>query len=225
MLYFRGSSIWVAWIRRKYLSRSPLWALNEKNYMYSWMFRKLLKLRYVAATFLRIKIGNGDDTFFWWDPWTPFGPLIHFFGPDGPYRLRIPLFHTVSDVLSSDGWLVPPTRSENQVQLYALISTIVRTQRSDFPQWLIGDVPQKSFSSRNVWNSIREVHQSIAWFSLVWHKARIPKHAFIFVLNGNAPLGCDVEQVCILCGEENETRNYLFFDCSIENAGTFAQDT
>lgn len=68
-----------------------------------------------------------------------------------------------------------------------------------------------------------EVHQSVPWFSLVWHKARIPKHAFTvwrFVLNRNATLDrlhrwvCDVEQVYLLCGEENETRNHLFFKCS-----------
>ncbi|VVA93833.1 unnamed protein product [Arabis nemorensis] len=102
MLYFRAGSIWVAWIRTKYLSHSPFWALNEKNNRFSWMFLKLLKLTKVVSSFNRIKIGNGDDTFFWWDSWTPFGSLIDFLGSDGPSTLGIPLFNTISDVISFD---------------------------------------------------------------------------------------------------------------------------
>lgn len=58
---------------------------------------------------------------------------------------------------------------------------------------------------------------------MVWHKARIPKHAFIswlFVLNRNPTLdrlgrwGCDVEQTCLLCGVDDETRDHIFFQCS-----------
>ncbi|XP_019087294.1 PREDICTED: uncharacterized protein LOC109127222 [Camelina sativa] len=48
MLFFRAGSLWVAWIRSKYFSKSPLWALNEKNIAYSWNFRKLLKLHPLA---------------------------------------------------------------------------------------------------------------------------------------------------------------------------------
>ncbi|CAA7043733.1 unnamed protein product [Microthlaspi erraticum] len=35
MLFFRAGSIWVAWIRRRYVSNSSFWALNDKNYSYS----------------------------------------------------------------------------------------------------------------------------------------------------------------------------------------------
>lgn len=82
MLFFRAGSIWVAWMRSKYLSHAPFWSLNEKNYGYSWMFRRLLKLRSKALHFLKIHVGNGDSTFFWWDPWTSFGMLYTFFGHD-----------------------------------------------------------------------------------------------------------------------------------------------
>lgn len=78
MIFFRSGSIWVAWIRNKYISSSSFWALNEKNYAFSWMFRKILKLRNKALRFLNIHVRSGDSTFFWWDPWTPFGPLYQF---------------------------------------------------------------------------------------------------------------------------------------------------
>ncbi|CAA7031264.1 unnamed protein product [Microthlaspi erraticum] len=111
MLFFRAGSIWVAWVRRRYISSSSFWALNEKNYSFSWMFRKILKLRSTATQFLRIKLGNGDSTFFWGDPWTPFGHLHAFLGEEGPSRLGIPLYATVSEVWSNNGWILPPART------------------------------------------------------------------------------------------------------------------
>lgn len=178
MLFFRSGSIWVAWIRQKYLNHSPFWALNEKNNRYSWMFRKLLKMRHLACPFIRVKIGNGDNTFFWWDPWTPFGSLIHFIGSDGPSLLGIPLFHTVNEVISSNEWLLPAARSEKEVQLQAFISTLQITQCSDLNQWMIDYVVQKKFSSTKTWEATRSIGDSVPWHSLVWHKAKIPKHAF-----------------------------------------------
>ncbi|CAA7025727.1 unnamed protein product [Microthlaspi erraticum] len=138
-----------------------------------------------------ILIGNGEDTFFWWDPWTPFGPLIHYIGCDGPTSMGIPLFSTVSDLC-------------------------------DQTVWIIDGVTQDSFSSRQVWNCIRETKAEVSWAQLLWHKARTPKHAFsawLFVLNRNPTLdrvtswGCDVEQTCLLCGTSDESRDHLFFAC------------
>ncbi|KAG7536847.1 Reverse transcriptase zinc-binding domain [Arabidopsis suecica] len=187
------------------------------------MLRKLLKLRSKAYYFLKIKIGNGDDTFFCWDPWTPFGPLIHYFGTNGPTLLGIPLFSTVKDQTTSTGWNLSPARSEKQTLLYAYITTINLSLSSDKAVWMIDEVTQRSFCSRNVWNKIRDPKPLVPWYQLVWHKARIPKHAFtvwLFILNRNPTLdrlvrwGCDVEKTCLLCGEEEESRDHLFFQCS-----------
>lgn len=144
------------------------------------------KARPIASSFLRINIGNRDDTFFWWDPWTPFGRLIHFLGQEGPSLLGIPLFSLVSQLTFHGGWALPNAKSEKQVQLQAFITTINLAPLCDKPVWLIGDKVQKSFSSKKVWSELREFRQTVPWFSLVWHKTRIPKHAFtvwLFVLN------------------------------------------
>lgn len=87
---------------------------------------------------------------------------------------------------------------------------------------MINDAIQKSFCSKNVWNKIRVHLPPVSWYRLVWHKARIPKHAFtvwLFVLNRNPTLerlarwGTDVEQTCLLCGQQTESRDHLFFQC------------
>ncbi|KAG7532469.1 Zinc finger PMZ-type [Arabidopsis thaliana x Arabidopsis arenosa] len=223
MLFFRAGSLWVAWIREKYLSLSSFWALNANNYAYSWIFRRLLKLRPKALKFLSIKIGNGDSTFFWWDPWTPYGSLYHFLGADGPSRLGIPLLSTVAEVWNVDGWSLPNARTARQVLLYAFISTVTFSSSSDKAMWAVNGLPCRSFSSKDVWNSIRDSRDLCSWAPLVWHKAVIPKHAtttWIFILNRNPTLdrmaswGYDIERDCLLCGLAQETRNHLFFECS-----------
>ena len=223
MLFFRTGSIWVAWMRSKYLSHAPFWSLNEKNYGYSWMFRRLLKLRSKALHFLKIHVGNGDSTFFWWDPWTPFGMLYTFFGHDGPSRLGVPLFATVADVRNGAGWSLTSARSDKQLQLLAFVSTLALNDASDVPHWYVNGRLQKAFVSKSVWNVIRPHKPLVSWSTLVWHKAAIPRHAttaWLFVLNRNPTLdrlqswNPDNLTTCLLCGSGLESRNHLFFDCA-----------
>ncbi|CAN6872086.1 unnamed protein product [Brassica oleracea var. botrytis] len=134
MLYFRARSIWVVWMRGRYLSSSPFWDLNEKNYAYSWMFRKLLKLISKALSFLRITIGK--------DPWAPFGTLYSFLGEHALSRINIPLFALVFDVRNGVSWCLPPVR------LSAFLSSMPARDQADSPSWLIDGKVQKTFTSK-----------------------------------------------------------------------------
>ncbi|XP_018435547.2 uncharacterized protein LOC108807802 [Raphanus sativus] len=222
MLFFRAGSIWVAWIRQRYLSTGPFWSLNEKNCSYSWMFRRLLKLRSKALEFIRISIGRGDITFFWWDPWTPFGSLYTYLGQDGPTRLGVPLFALVSEVWNGSSWSLPAARSGRQLELLSFLTTVAPAQGPDIPNWIINGNSHKSFISRLIWDSIRPHVPDKEWAPILWHKGIIPRHAtttWLFILNRNPTLdrlhswGLEVETICILCGNANESRNHLFFDC------------
>lgn len=177
MLLFRGGSIWVAWMRHRYFNRQSFWALNETNFSFSWTFRKILKLRTRAMSFFSVHIGNGEDSYFWWDPWTPYGPLIHHLGPSGPSSLGIPQSTLVCEKFNSSGWDLPPARSELHVGLLAYISSIQYSNASDSPLWLIGDKQSSSFCSRAVWNAIRPTQPSVLWAPLIWHNGHIAKHA------------------------------------------------
>ncbi|VVA98521.1 unnamed protein product [Arabis nemorensis] len=125
------------------------------------------KVKWTDITFPKQEggLGNGDDTFFWWDPWTPFGPLIHYLGQDGPSLLGIPLFSTVRELTSNEGWSLPHPRSEKQISLHAFVTTIQLSHLSDKPIWLIGDKVQKSFSSRKAWSEIRECREIVSLYS------------------------------------------------------------
>ncbi|CAA7024003.1 unnamed protein product [Microthlaspi erraticum] len=219
MLFFRADSIWVAWIRNRYLS-SSFWALNDKNYAYSWMFRKILKLRSKAIQFLSIKVRNGDSTLFWWDPWTPFGSLFTYLGEDGPSRLGIPLNATV--VWSGTGWNLPPARTERQVALHSFLLTIGCSNSNDVSLWSVNGRASKSFLLKEVWNETRCKKPEIPWASLLWHKAGLARHqitTWLFLLNRNPTMdrmsswGFEMEGTCLLCGANRETRDHLFFEC------------
>ncbi|CAA7019532.1 unnamed protein product [Microthlaspi erraticum] len=227
LLFFQADSIWVAWIRRRYLSKSSFWALNDRNPSFSWMFRKILKLRSKAFQFLSIKIGRGESTFFWWDPWTPFGSLHAFLGDDGPSRLGIPLTATVSDLWCGSGWSLPPARTERQVLLHTYLLSLRCSASADIPVWSIRGSPQRSFSLRAVWNEIRPTHPEVLWASLLWHKAGIARHqaiTWLFLLNRTPTLdrmigwGYKVEGTCLLCSLDLETRDHLFFRCPFSAA-------
>ncbi|CAA7051277.1 unnamed protein product [Microthlaspi erraticum] len=124
--------------------------------------------------------------------------------------------------LLQTGWTLPPPRSEKQLNLQVFITTLIPSTSSDKTVWLVDEVIQDSFSSRQVWECIREKKPMVPWVNLIWHKARVPRHAFsawLFVLNRNPTLDrlsrwdCDIEKTCLLCGVADESRDHLFFSC------------
>lgn len=40
-----------------------------------WTLRKLLELRPLLVKFFGVKVGDGDSTKLWWDPWHTEGPI------------------------------------------------------------------------------------------------------------------------------------------------------
>lgn len=103
MIFFRLGSLWVAWIINKYISSASFWELNEKNIVTLGCSKKILGLRPKAPLFLKISVRNGDSTFFWWDPWTSFGPFIKFLASDGLSLLGIPKDSSVAEVRTYSG--------------------------------------------------------------------------------------------------------------------------
>lgn len=190
------------------------------------MFRRLLKLRPKALNFIRILIGRREDTYFWWDPWTPFGSLSlslsGFLGPYGPSLLGVPLFALVSDVWNGRSWSLSAARSNRHLQLLSFLTTISSYDRPDIPNQIINGNIQITFISRLIWEAIRPHLPPKDWAPLLWHKGIIPRHAtttWLFILDRNPTLyrlhswGLDVGSTCLLCRQADESRNHLFFEC------------
>lgn len=183
---------------------------------------KLVKLRPTAQNLVYYEIDGGGETYFWWDPWTPFGLLIQYLGASGPRDLGISIDSLVSDCLVNGNWTLPHPRSDRQLQLHIFISTLSLGQGNDTIIWRVNGVKREKFISKEIWNFTRERRQPCDWASLVWHAASVPKHAitsWFFMLNRNPTMdrllswGLDVEGTCLLCGLSQEFRDHLFFDC------------
>lgn len=79
------------------------WAVEEKQ-TDSWNWKSVLRLRHLAGNFISCTVGNGSFASFWYDSWTPFGPLISYFGLEGLRVIRVPLNAKVKDVRDHLGW-------------------------------------------------------------------------------------------------------------------------
>lgn len=104
LLFSKSDSLWVAWCRSCKLKRSSFWSLSVKSGGSS-MWKQILKLRPLARGFLNCDLGDGKLCKFWWDSWTPFGPLIDFVGQEGPRLMGVPKMATVSDTITGAGWI------------------------------------------------------------------------------------------------------------------------
>ena len=174
LLHFRAGSLWVAWMRRKYLSMCSFLSSQLTVRNTSWMFQRLVDLRPIAQTLVYYEINNGGETYFWWDPWTPFGPLIQYLGITGPMDLGISIDSLVCDCLVNGSWILPHPRSERQFQLHIFISTLSLGQGNDRILWKVNGVQRDKFISKDIWNYTRERRQPSTWTSLVWHATSVP---------------------------------------------------
>lgn len=116
---------------------------------------------------------NGRQVFFWYDSWTPFGPLIKFIGPNGPSTMRIPVEAKVSEVCNAAGWLIPPPRSDNALAFHTHLTTVdlpSLAQDNDRFSWVVKDMESKAFSSSKTWDVLRPREEEKRWVSSVWFK-------------------------------------------------------
>ncbi|XP_039057438.1 uncharacterized protein LOC120200747 [Hibiscus syriacus] len=78
-------------------------------------------------------------------------------------------------------------------------------------------------STSYIWDKLRPPAPKVPWHHLVWFSGRIPKHSIIvwMALLNRLPtrvrllrMGLAIESdKCLLCDNEAETRDHLFFEC------------
>lgn len=89
--------LWVAWVRHYLLRHGSFWDVKE-TMLGSWIWRKLLKLRPLAAKFIRMELHNEKSGLIWSDYWHPLGRLIDVCGEVGTQKLGIKRFARISEV-------------------------------------------------------------------------------------------------------------------------------
>lgn len=78
------------------------------------MLRKIMRLQQKALSFL------GKTPSFGGILGHQFSSLINYLGQQGPSYLSIPHHALVRDYISAEGWLLPPARSERQLEVFII---------------------------------------------------------------------------------------------------------
>ena len=223
-IFTENESLWVSWCKTHRFKSFSIWSLDASTQT-SWIWKALLKLRNLAEQFLRCYIGNGRNTSFWYDHWTPMGPLIKIIGPSGPAQLGVPLQSTVSDACSTSGWRLRPARSQEVESLQIYLCTIPLPSLSTDPDlyaWEVDDSALQTYTAKHTWEAIRHRGTEQSWTDSVWYKGFIPSHAFMMWLAHldrlptrarTSAWGDQTLDKCCICNTYRETRDHLFLRC------------
>lgn len=181
LLFSDSESIWAIWVKANLIQEYSFWCL-DKNMTASWTWKALLKLRTLAKNFIRCALGNGTKASFWFDQWSPLGPLIDHFGPSGPAQTGIILTSSFADACSERGWTIRPSRSpaaeEFQIMLCSIPLPSLAASHDSY-SWLANDMDLSDFSAKHTWESVRPRGQKQEWADKVWFKGYVPSHAFM----------------------------------------------
>lgn len=148
LLFFRAGSIWVAWFTERILSgnRSNFWILREKQ-THSYTVKKLLRSRDMVFSWIKVKLGNGKNTLFWFENWSPFGSIKTFLNLPPASTLGTRRMATVSDINRHGIWSLPSPRSEEQLELHAYLTTVSLSDVNDSYIWSPDDKQTTTYST------------------------------------------------------------------------------
>ncbi|XP_010520997.1 PREDICTED: uncharacterized protein LOC104799997, partial [Tarenaya hassleriana] len=223
-------SLWYAWSVKHLLKNGCFWECKPSANQ-SWNFNKLIHLQVLARGFHRKQVGNGSDTWFWYDHWLSLGPLIAVSGGSGPSLAHIPKSAKVIDATSGNHWNLSPARGAG---LETIQATLITTdpphpeKGEDLNLWRDHRGQFKaSFSSSTTWKQLRTPKQKVLWYDLIWFKLAIPRYSIVQwqAITHRLPTkdrlrgwGLQVDSACVLCNADQESHPHLFFACPFSSA-------
>ncbi|GAV67077.1 zf-RVT domain-containing protein, partial [Cephalotus follicularis] len=198
-------------------TKHSFWSLPSAGY-YSWSWRQILLHQNLALQHLLYVCGKGDRFSLWYDPWFHGSSIHALYGHRVIYDARMQGTELVQSVIANGQWNWPVTSP----QLLEIQHRVQHIRISSAMDQIFLDSEGKLFTTKVAWKSIRDPDPAVGWAKLVWHYARIPKHAFYLRLSilgalktrdklllfGLVPLA----RCSFNCGE-NEIVEHLFFTC------------
>ncbi|XP_056850253.1 uncharacterized protein LOC108824527 [Raphanus sativus] len=93
------STLWVQWVKRYLIRKGSFWSVSDTSTLGSWIWKKLLKYRALARSFVKVDVRNGAATSFWFDEWSPLGRILDITHMQGCITLGININATVEFVV------------------------------------------------------------------------------------------------------------------------------
>lgn len=120
----KADTLWIKWVHMFVIKTKCMWTMKVPVYS-SWTIKKIFKLRAMVQPWIKCIVGNGSNTFLWWDNWHPVGPLFQKFGERLGDTLHRASSAKVSSVIAGNNWNWPNGRS-------AIVRAIERDTPSSF---------------------------------------------------------------------------------------------
>ncbi|KAJ0572336.1 putative reverse transcriptase zinc-binding domain-containing protein [Helianthus annuus] len=181
-LITKRESLWVKWIHSYRIKGKSFWNLSSRGSL-SWGWRKLLSIRNTVRPFIWYALGDGRQANTWNDNWCECSPLSDFISPRRIHNAGFSMFSTVSDIVDDLGiWKWPAAWFDLYPVLNNLGAPNITQNARDKLFWKDNQGHQQHFSSAQVWNSVRNRANEVAWMELVWFGQCIPRHSFHFWL-------------------------------------------
>lgn len=167
-------------------------------------------------------VGNGETTYFWTSNWSPFGKIRDYLREENTVSMGISSSSTLAELWDTDHWILPPARSEKQVQIYSFLTSLQINDHADELLWSPEGKSESNYSTRKMYDRLCNTEPSVTWHKEVWFSGGIPKHkvrTWLMVLNRSPTRdrilrwGLQTDDHCLLCNSCPETRSHLFFDC------------
>ncbi|XP_010513407.1 PREDICTED: uncharacterized protein LOC104789404 [Camelina sativa] len=217
------NSLWTKWLRTYLLQKGSFWSIKVNSTVGSWMWRKLLKYRPIASTYIKYAVQNGRTISFWHDNWSRLGCLLDVAGPRGCIDMGISLHATVHEALAH-------RRRRHRVDYLNNIESALEEIRSlgivkaeDTVLWRgKGGHFSTTFTTKETWEGLRESRGQKSWSKGVWFSQATPKYSFMAWLATLNKLstgdrmqswGGAFNTSYVLCSNTLETRDRLFFSC------------
>ncbi|XP_074378061.1 uncharacterized protein LOC141719583 [Apium graveolens] len=204
----RSNSLWPRWVNETILKNKHFWTLNIPT-DYSWIWRKVLKLRCIAIQFVSYSIGTGNSVSLWFDPWWGGTYLAALYSSPIISQCGMHANDLVSKIICSGTWCLPAPNARHH-HLDPLLQHWLNT--FDFPAFNLNGLDSilwdglvtSKVKTWNIWNSIRTRGDTVNWHGAIWHK---------LIINRLHRFGISESQQCFLCIGGRETDSHLFTRC------------
>ncbi|GKB97818.1 hypothetical protein Tco_0983955 [Tanacetum coccineum] len=122
----------VAWknVSTVKLKGVSIWVV-QKEECDSWGWKNLLTIRDLIINHVLYKIGNGENTFMWYDNWSGLRPLINNISHIILYNARLQKESNVADMIADGSW-INGSKWVNSVALSIILVPMIKQDLSGF---------------------------------------------------------------------------------------------
>ncbi|GAA0171945.1 hypothetical protein LIER_25868 [Lithospermum erythrorhizon] len=146
-------SLWIKWVAEYRLKGLSIWSIKPKS-TDSWTWRPYVKM----------VVGDGKDTSFWYDCWHKKGILVDKLSDDANNKLRVPEGAKVEEVMMARSW---PKGRHLTNEIRDMIRELNSLQENvrDHVSWQ-GNENENVVKTSSIWRTLNPLKPELPWGEL-----------------------------------------------------------